>query len=301
MTQTIDILIPVHNNLHLTKQCIPNLTKAIDLDKNKSVRYSITVIDDGSTDGTEEWLKNHFPHVSLLKGDGNLWWSGGINRGARHAFMQKQNDFVLLWNNDVIPKANYFTELSELIASIDQETIIGSKICDLNNPDKIWCMGGKFNPVNGRKYMVVDESKNDTDPGKPTTMDWLTGMGTLIPKKTIEIIGYWDEKHFPQYFGDTDFTYRAKLAGFKILVYRNLVIYNDTSNTGIMHGDKFSQLMKSLVSMRSKYNIKKEWRFYRRYAKSWRAYFPLLIKYLRYIGGFLKWKLLNAIGYKKFA
>jgi GT2 family glycosyltransferase len=301
MTQTIDILIPVHNNLHLTKQCLPGLTRDIEQANNNTFSYSITVIDDGSKDGTEEWIKNNFSYITLLKGDGNLWWSGGINKGAKHAFLKDQKDFVLLWNNDIIPEAGYFLQLSKIIATLDKETIIGSKICDLNNPDKIWCMGGKFNPVNGHKYMVVNQSKNDPEPPKPLKMDWLTGMGTLIPKEATEVIGYWDENRFPQYFGDTDFTYRAKLAGFKILVYRNLVLYNDTINTGIMHGDKFSQLMKSLVSMRSKYNIKKEWSFYRRYAKSWRAYFPLLIKYFRYIGGFFKWKLLDALGHKKIA
>lgn len=297
---SVFILIPVHNNLHLTKQCIPHLAGMINKEnKKETVQYALTVIDDGSSDGTCQWIHAHHPEVTVLKGDGNLWWSGSINKGALHAFQKEKADFVLLWNNDVLPKEDYFTQLTQIIEHEDQNTILGSKICSLNDPLQIWSMGGKFNPITGKFFMYGLDKTINPDEQHLIEPDWLTGMGTLIPKKTVNQIGYWNDNKFPQYFGDTDYTYRAKLAGFKLKVSHQLILYNDTDNTGMIHGGNLSKLIQSLLSNRSKYNFNKDWMFYRTHAKSWMAYYYIFIKYFRYIGGFFKWKVLYTLGIQK--
>jgi GT2 family glycosyltransferase len=105
--------------------------------------------------------------------------------------------------------------------------------------------------------------------------------------------------NFPQYHGDSDFTYRAKLAGFRLLVYPQLKIWNDITNTGLEHKGSFSMLMRSLKHVKSYYNIRIDIKFYRKFARSPLAYTELVVKYGRLIGGFFKWKALNALGIQK--
>ena len=129
--------------------------------------------------------------------------------------------------------------------------------------------------------------------------DWLPGMGTLIPCSLINDIGYWDDKNFPQYFGDSDFTYRAKLNGYKLLVYPELIIWNTTTSSGMKHNAKLKNFFRSFTDIKSKYNIRKNIKFIRLYGKSPLAYYTIIKNDLIFIAGFFKWYLLNLIGIKR--
>jgi len=72
--QPIYIVIPVYNRKVLTLSCLKNLKTNGDLQ-----RYQVIVVDDGSTDQTTEAIKERYPEIILLSGDGNLWWTGAIN------------------------------------------------------------------------------------------------------------------------------------------------------------------------------------------------------------------------------
>jgi GT2 family glycosyltransferase len=160
-------------------------------------------------------------------------------------------------------------------------------------------MGGYFNPKTG-KHGMYGYYDDDADKYKQVRqVDWLTGMGTLIPVNAIRNIGYWDAKNFPQYHGDSDFTYRAKLNGYKILVDPDLIIYNSTKSSGIEHRGSFKKMIRLFTDIRSKSNFKRNLKFYRKYATSIRAYLPFLLLYIRIILGFFKWKFLNFAGIKK--
>jgi GT2 family glycosyltransferase len=300
MITKVAILIPVHNRLEYTRKCIPVIQSGIKAQgEEPPVNYSIVVVDDGSSDGTDAWIRNNHPEVTLLKGDGSLWWSGSVKKGASHAIEKLGCHWILLWNNDIIPENEYFSTLSNRLHLYAKNTIIGSKICDLHDPEKIWSMGGFFNPKTGKKYMLGLDKKLNGEKGRIIESDWLTGMGTLIPGLVFRKIGYWNEKDFPQYFGDMDFTYRAKLSGFRLMVDPGLVLYNDTKNTGTGHEQSTGKLLRSLVHLRSKYNFPVELKFYRMHAKSPLAYIPMIWKYIKYIGGFAKWKTLGWFGISK--
>ena len=78
--------------------------------------------------GTGEWINQNHPEITLLKGDGNLWWSGGVNMGAKYVLERKDTDYLLLWNNDILPESVYFTQLDDLIHEFSDDMIVGSKI-----------------------------------------------------------------------------------------------------------------------------------------------------------------------------
>ena len=294
----IAIIIPVFNGLEYTKQCLSTLFSLISRSEVKEHIFKIIVVDDGSTDGTSPWIKENCPSVHLLNGNGDLWWTGGINMGIKYAIKELNTEYVLWWNNDITPANDYLNQIERLIKKYGKNVIIGSKVFTLKE-NLLWGMGGKFDPFTGRRCMYGELQKDSDIYRTPIETDWLPGMGTLLHRKVFEKTGMPDEKNFPQYHGDSDFTYRAKKGGFKLIVSPELVIYNDNTNTGIKHKGRFSDLYKSLTSIKSNYNIKKDFLFYKKHACSTRAYMFLLNRYFRYIGGFYKWKFLNAMGVKK--
>ena len=191
---------------------------------------------------------------------------------------------------------DYFTNLIQILKGNDTNTIIGSKIYMKHDKDLVWSMGGYFDPYNGDKGMLGSGQRDSKEFQKVLSVDWLPGMGTIIHKSVYENIGFLDEKMFPQYHGDSDFTYSAKLNGCNIKVYPNLMIYNDLRHSGLKHQDSLNKLIQSLFSLKSNYNIKKDFQFYKRYAKSYRAYFVIVKKYFKYIGGFVKWNVIKIFG-----
>lgn len=294
----IAVLIPVFNHLEFTKKCLQNLDSMLKASAVES-HFPIVIVDDGSSDGTSDWIRKHFPKIELLQGTGNLWWSGGINKGARHALEKMKCDYVLLWNNDIQVDESYFLNCLKLIDSYDEGTILGSKIYANTERSTIWSMGGYFNPRNGKTgmhaYMVPESSIYQ----QAREVDWITGMGTVVPAHIIKTIGYWDAENFPQYHGDTEFTYRAKLNGFRNIISPDLVIWNDISNTGLSHQDRFRTLLKLLSDKRSLYNYRVNRTFLKKYGKGPLSHCHLLSRYFRLFGGFLKWKILGMFRMKR--
>lgn len=294
----IAIVFPVFNGLGYTKDCLESLYNTHKISTINANIFTV-IVDDASTDGSYEWIHKNYPQVNLLKGDGNLWWSGGINMAVRYAIDKLNADYILWWNNDIIAEKTYFENLIQILNNNDIKTIIGSKIYLYQNKKIIWSMGGMFNPYTGEKSMIGTEQYDGDNFRQIVECDWLTGMGTITHKSVYNKIGMLDEKNFPQYYGDSDFIYRAKLNGYTIIVNPKLKIYNDTRSSGLKHDESFKKLIKSLFTVKSSFNIKKEYKFYKRYSKSYRAYLVLLYKYFKYVGGFFKWKILGLIGIKR--
>jgi N-acetylglucosaminyl-diphospho-decaprenol L-rhamnosyltransferase len=99
----IAAIIAVHNRLEFTQKCLDSLDSASD---NHNV--TVILIDDGSTDGTSEWIASHYPHTIILSGDGTLWFGGATQMGIDYALACTPTfDYVLTINNDtfLLPKS----------------------------------------------------------------------------------------------------------------------------------------------------------------------------------------------------
>ena len=70
--------------------------------ENSYSNFRIVVIDNGSTDGTKEYVQEQFPYVSLIRVENNRGYSGGFNVGIKYAIDEMNADYVLITNNDVI-------------------------------------------------------------------------------------------------------------------------------------------------------------------------------------------------------
>ncbi len=299
MKKTISIIIPVFNGLAYTKKCLADLNKGISINPDQNIAYEIIIVDDGSTDNTGQWIKDNYPDIHIINGDGNLWWSGGINKGTEYALHTLKSDYILWWNNDIYQADDYFVRLSGLVATNCKDTVWGSKIYYAESPETIWSFGGEFFPKKGNRHMVGTYHPDGPEFSQPRQVDWFAGMGTVFPVEIIKSIGLLNQEEFPQYHGDSDYTYRAKLAGNKLEIRPELKIWNYTDNTGNYHDNSVKKLFSTLTDIKSTYNLGKDILFYRKYAESPLAYSILIKKYFEYIAGFFKWKFLNMLGVKQ--
>ena len=125
----IHIIIPVHNRFDYTKSCIESLEKQII-----SEELNVIVVDDGSTDNTKLFIKNYYPQIKVLEGNGNLFWGGAVHYGISYVRkIGKKNDWILLVNNDVEFAPNSISELIKECNKKKRKIIAGSLTVNYND------------------------------------------------------------------------------------------------------------------------------------------------------------------------
>ena len=201
----LSVVFPVFNAIEYTKQCLGYLKDCLYGIDAGELLVNVVVVNDGSTDDTTEWIRSNYPEVNLCQGDGNLWWSGGVNMGIQHAIEVLKTDYILLWNNDIRPAPDYFNRLSDILESNPCDNIILSKVYIENKTEQIiFSMGGNFNSISGKHGLIGFGRNAKTFIPPPLKINWFPGMGTTIHKTVFDKIGYFDAENFPQYKGDAD-------------------------------------------------------------------------------------------------
>jgi len=243
------IIIPVFNRWNFTKACLQQLAK------QSYKNFKIVIVDDGSTDDTAKNLSIEFPSVIILKGDGNMWWTGSINLGINYALNQNAT-FILSLNNDTLPKENY---LEELIKAYNKKpsSLIGSTGVDTSTNNINYC-GGQIKWLTDTiKDLRDDVTSNEQ--GLLLESSHFPGRGLLIHKSIFDNIGLFDQKTFPHYMADYDFTLRAKKAGFPIYcsIDAKLGTYPEASGANqLMAKKSLKNYKEHLFGMKGAANLK---------------------------------------------
>lgn len=252
----VTLVTPVFNRIKHTRKFLQSLTK------QTYTNTTIVIIDDGSSDNTSDMVKSEFPKVVLLQGDGNLWWSGGTNKGVEYA-IKKKSDYVLTINDDVEVAPDYIASLVK-VGLEHPLALIGSKVCYRDDRDRVWFFGATFGS-NGDMKHTTGSDKQITVAVKS---DWLTGMGVLIPTSAFTKAGLYDAKNFPQYFGDAEFSLRAKLHGYELWVSPDSRVYADVDASWVLNqinNPKLSFPRLLFTSIRSPYQWHTRSLFYKLY------------------------------------
>jgi len=278
----IYILIPLYNRCSQTKKLVSQL---IDQHNNNFIAI---FRDDLSTDDTWKYLTSlDYSFIHYMQSDGDEFWTKSINNCIKYvenSFNLQDDDLLLLLDNDNTLGDNFFKKIDKSNAkrvittvSIDvkDDTILPtatkmkSYFLGLSEKYGNGIMGGRDFIFNHPKEIICG-------------FDMLVGRGMHFQYGLVKKIGYLDETSFPQYGSDTEFSCRAKRAGYRLCIDLNNPIYVDPTDTGlnpIFRRLSFTDSVKSLFSIRSSSHIPMRIRsIFKTYpAYSWISAIPLTI------------------------
>jgi GT2 family glycosyltransferase len=276
----VAIVIPVHNRRTTTMRCIESLRAAEGGD------VALIVVDDGSSDGTSEFLATQ-DDVVVLRGTGDLWWTRSVELGCRHAASEGAR-VILLLNDDNIVAPNLVTTLAE---TAEQTKGCVSAVV-LESYDRgngtIFQAGGTLNwrrrgiglRSTGSRYVEEDRVEE---------CDWLPGCALAFPTQVfVELGGF--EPRFPQYRGDIDFTARAHRRGYRCSVTFRTWVLNDRTDSPLTFRRRvrLMEFLRGFVTLRSNYNVRETVLFAYRHCPKPLVPFYLAQFYARYAWAALK-------------
>ncbi len=274
--KTVSIVIPSYNR----KDSLIRLLENLHLERTQEINWTVIVVVDGSTDGTLETLRSDFPSVTIVEGNGQWWWTHSVNEGCQLA-VENGADAVLLLNDDVIPQKNYF---SNLVAAAQQEpqALIGSLNLTNEAQQRIFFSGApEFSWLEGKLHRYHPFLAPCWEhEGKLTGLHnsvVLPGRGLWIPSDVFKRIGFFDDKHLPQYKADYDFVLRAHEHHIKTLVCWDAVLRVNVETTG--QGATFTRqylgsFLGSFFKKNTRTNINQNFFYYQRHYPVWAV--PLL-------------------------
>jgi GT2 family glycosyltransferase len=200
------IVIPVFNRWHYTRECLESLRQ------QTSQEFRTVVVDDGSTDETAAALARDYPEVEVVTGNGNLFWTAGVNAGIRRA-LALGADRVMTMNNDVVAAPDFVAQM--LAAAAQHPTaVLGALEFDADTGEAIYG-GERLDFRTNTRHDLLEEIPAGQRTGlHPVT--YLPGRGLLIPKAVTDKVGLFDEKRLPHYLADFDYTSVARRAGFPV-------------------------------------------------------------------------------------
>lgn len=193
------IVVPVHN----ARRDVVTLLKRLE-GLNANFLACLILVDDGSTDGTSEFVSGQYPQVNLIRGDGNLWWGGGMRLGMQFALDQGAE--IIFWlNHDCFPVPGAFEKIASVLKNPDVGCVSGW--CRINGyPD--YAVSPGFSAL--RPLTIVGDSELVVAEG-------LNGNFVGFRSDVVMEVGLPDAKAFPHY-GDGVYTLRFSRVGYKVLV-----------------------------------------------------------------------------------
>ena len=219
---TVHALVPVFNRLELTQRIIEDLRAQLGCD------VRMVVIDDGSTDGTAQWLATQ-PDVRTLRGDGDLWWAGAVDMGLRRVLPQaSEDDYVLLINNDTRIGPDFVATLVSVSRGYGGAAV-GTALRDEALPHELISIGARMDVWQRRVSDVINElsGEEQRNPRPVYEVDALSGRGTLYPVRILRATGYMHPRLLPHYHADYELACRARRKGFKTVVSTEAALYTE--------------------------------------------------------------------------
>lgn len=239
--------------------------------------FKILVVDNGSTDGSVDWLKERQIETIFLKE--NTGFSGAVNVGIRAA----DTPYVILLNNDTRADEYFVAELVRALEQSPRIFSVSSKMIQMYAPQLMDDAGDMYSVLGWAYQRGVGQ---DIRRYRKSRRVFSACAGAAIYRREIfEEIGYFDEMHFA-YLEDIDVGYRARIAGYDNIYCPAAVVWHVGSGTS---GSKYNSFK---VKLAARNNI------YLNYKNM-----PLLQLFVNAVpiavGTFLKYQFFRKLGYEK--
>ena len=198
----ISVIIVTWNGRPHLDECLGALAVQEDVDAE------VVLVDNASSDGTVEHVRERYPHVRLVRLESNRGFAGGNNAGVRSS----RGRYLAFLNNDTNPDRRW---LRTLRAAMDEENRIAmatSRIVYMHDPsvidsagDGLTRAGGAFKRLHGGPSSAANESRE---------VFGACGAAFMMPRAVFDEVGGFDEDFFASY-EDVDLSYRVRLRGYR--------------------------------------------------------------------------------------
>lgn len=227
------VLIPSFNGKHLLEECLPSL-------QEQSYRnFKVVVADDGSTDGTVQYLQENFPTVEGLGFKKNRGFAETVNDGVRYTIRTYHPTFIAVLNNDTKVDQCWLEALVARAGNDEAVAAVASNILFWDRPHIVNSQGGTFD-WNGDGYDVNVQKERHPEAEAVRQVVSACWGGALIRVSALKKIGLLDGRYFA-YYEDLDWGWRANILGYKILFEKDALIlhklgmsYTNKSNTSYL-------------------------------------------------------------------
>lgn len=216
----VSVIIPNLNGRQFIGDCLASLERQTFRD------FEAILVDNGSTDGSVEYVKQAFPWVAaVISNSSNLGFAKACNQGIAVS----RGDLVVLLNNDTEADAAW---LQELVAAADKNLDAGmfaAKTLFFDKRDTIDTAGHLIYPDGlnrGRGRLEIDRGQYDDR----TDVFFPSGAAAAYRKRMLDEIGVFDERHFA-YGDDTDIGIRGRLAGWRCVFVPGARVFHRYSMT----------------------------------------------------------------------
>jgi GT2 family glycosyltransferase len=227
------IVVLSHNSLEeTTKPCLESIVKTTPLEE-----YQLVLVDNGSTDGTAEYLRNFaakHEHVTLCLNDINKGFAGGNNDGLRLA----TGEYIVLLNNDTLLTSGWLEYLLRPLKRNNTIGIVGPVTNSVGNEQRIDLPG-----LNETNFEIIARSHTDKQKGVWFQTEKLGFFCVAMHRHLLDQVGYLDERFGIGMFEDDDYCLRARKAGYTLTVTEDCFIYHKGSvSFKKLAGEEYNEL-----------------------------------------------------------
>lgn len=217
---SISIIIANWNGRHWLETCLPALAA------QTYPAFEIIIVDNGSTDGSTEWLREYHPHVRLIANTENRGFAPANNQGFRAA--DPRSEYLVALNNDTRPEATW---LAELVGGVNAPDIgmVASQVILWQEANRLDAAGISVN-VGGMAWNRGWQQPIP-DTTEPEEVFGPNGAAALYRRSMLDEIGLFDEDYFA-YYEDVDLAWRARRAGWRCLYVPTARVLHHHSATG---------------------------------------------------------------------
>lgn len=224
MPPKVCIIILNWNGKKDTLECLSSVQKI------SYSNFETLVVDNGSTDDSASAIKEQFPSIKIIETGKNLGYAEGNNVGMRYG-MDHGADFLFILNNDTVVESPILTHFIQAFEKEPDAGILGAKIYLYSERNRLDHLGGSWNRKKSAFDLIGYRKLDDEGAwNKMLPLDYVCGAGFMISRKLISAIGVLEARFFV-YWEDTDYCFRARRAGFKVMSCPEAKLFHKVSSS----------------------------------------------------------------------